>query len=312
MKNREKICHILSLLLFFCICASSQAQSIAIDTLNTDFIKYNKLEYETLTGIRGASGAVYSTTSSRMKSETLITMSKEKEAGFVTTASGGTVRRLVVEWDDMGTDIRSLDIYAKNSAYKSVGELYETNTQGTKIGSLAYPHGEDKVTELEIPGTYQHIGFRPKEKSMSFARFSIAWDTQGGAATETASPPRFDLDEETVYTSPQILHISSDTENASIYYTLDGSIPSTSSLLYTEGIPLARTTTVKAVGIKEGLLASTVQTATFKFSDAPVSYSYNKVSSADELVAGDTYLIVNEKGGMAMGWQDTNNRKGAK
>ena len=53
---------------------------------------------------------------------------------------------------------------------------------------------------------------------------------------------------------------------ASIYYTLDGSVPSSSSTLYSEPLTLSDTTTVKAIAIKDGV-SSTVTTKTFAKSD---------------------------------------------
>ena len=49
---------------------------------------------------------------------------------------------------------------------------------------------------------------------------------------------------------------------ASIYYTLDGTVPTSASTAYTEAITLTDTTTVKAIAVKDGV-ASSVTTRTF-------------------------------------------------
>jgi hypothetical protein len=49
---------------------------------------------------------------------------------------------------------------------------------------------------------------------------------------------------------------------ASIHYTTDGSVPTSSSTQYTEALTLSDTTTVKAIAVKDGV-SSSVATKTF-------------------------------------------------
>ena len=68
-----------------------------------------------------------------------------------------------------------------------------------------------------------------------------------------------------VYTAPISISLSSVTDGASIYYTIDGSDPTTSSTLYTGAFTVSTTTTVKAIAIKEGMDNSSVATVTYTF-----------------------------------------------
>lgn len=56
--------------------------------------------------------------------------------------------------------------------------------------------------------------------------------------------------------------ISCTTAGASIYYTIDGSTPTSASTAYTEAIALTDTTTVKAIAVKDGV-SSSVTSKTF-------------------------------------------------
>ena len=67
-----------------------------------------------------------------------------------------------------------------------------------------------------------------------------------------------------VYNSAQTVTITCNTEDASIYYTLDGSTPTASSTLYNSPITVSNTTTVKAIGVKSGMNNSNVATATYE------------------------------------------------
>ena len=56
--------------------------------------------------------------------------------------------------------------------------------------------------------------------------------------------------------------ISCTTAGASIYYTVDGSTPTTASTAYSGALALSDTTTVKAVAVKDGV-SSSVTTKVF-------------------------------------------------
>lgn len=66
------------------------------------------------------------------------------------------------------------------------------------------------------------------------------------------------------YESQVEVAISCATEDASIYYTLDGSEPSNSSALYTTPIVLTSSTTVKAIAYKEGMQNSEIAIADYQ------------------------------------------------
>ncbi len=66
--------------------------------------------------------------------------------------------------------------------------------------------------------------------------------------------------------------LSSVTEEALIYYTTDGSEPSTSSTMYNGSFIIDANTTIKAIAVKEGMLDSEVQQATYTISHAVDAY----------------------------------------
>ncbi|MCK5559401.1 MAG: chitobiase/beta-hexosaminidase C-terminal domain-containing protein, partial [Thermoplasmata archaeon] len=76
------------------------------------------------------------------------------------------------------------------------------------------------------------------------------------------------------FTDPVKVTIACSTQGATIYYTLDGSEPTSSSAEYSEPLALIRSTMVKAKAMKKGQSASETASAKFtfkKFSD----YDYN-------------------------------------
>jgi len=86
--------------------------------------------------------------------------------------------------------------------------------------------------------------------------------------------------------------MSSTSPNASIYYTTDGSTPTSGSTLYSGVLTVPETTTFNAIAISEGFLQSAVSTATYTIQDlaAPpdVSPSAGTYTSAQSVQLSDT------------------------
>lgn len=85
--------------------------------------------------------------------------------------------------------------------------------------------------------------------------------TTGG--TPTCVTPTFSPAPGT-YSTAQSVTISTKTEGATIYYTVDGSEPTTESTAYTEAITVGGTTTIKAIAAKAEYNNSSVASATYK------------------------------------------------
>lgn len=65
-----------------------------------------------------------------------------------------------------------------------------------------------------------------------------------------------------IYNTTQSVAISCDTEGSAIYYTIDGTIPTTSSTLYSSAISVENSSTIKAVSYKESHYSNVI-TATY-------------------------------------------------
>jgi len=64
-----------------------------------------------------------------------------------------------------------------------------------------------------------------------------------------------------IYETAQNVTLTCNTPGSTIYYTTDGSTPTTSSTVYTSAIPVAQTTTIKALAVSIGKENSRVETA---------------------------------------------------
>lgn len=86
------------------------------------------------------------------------------------------------------------------------------------------------------------------------------------AVLQTVEEPTFTPGGGTFY-APQQVSIQTATADAVIYYTIDGSTPSTRSNVYTTPLAVSSTTTVKAVAAKTGMNDSEMSTARYVILD---------------------------------------------
>lgn len=111
------------------------------------------------------------------------------------------------------------------------------------------------------------------------------------------------------YADAQTVTISCETSGATIYYTLDGSTPTSSSTVYSSPLTISETKTVKAIAIK-GSDQSAVATAKYTIGATTNSLVFEKVTSTDQLETGKRYLIVYETGSLALSSAQTKYRDG--
>ncbi len=86
----------------------------------------------------------------------------------------------------------------------------------------------------------------------------------GGEVALPVSEPVFSPESDAKFSPTLDVTLMCETEGASVYYTTDGSEPSAENgTLYNSAITLDRTTTIKAIAVKDGMEASGVVSATY-------------------------------------------------
>ena len=102
--------------------------------------------------------------------------------------------------------------------------------------------------------------------------------------------PTFDV-AEGIFDAAFTLHLSTATDGATIYYTTDGTTPTSESTAYTTGIDIpAASTTVKAVAVKSGL-TSDVATAAYTYDTRPAP-SFTLSATSLDLKVNETSSAV--------------------
>ncbi len=105
---------------------------------------------------------------------------------------------------------------------------------------------------------------------------------QASTATPSFSPPAG------TYSSPQMVTISDTTAGATIYYTTDGSTPTTASTVFTGPIAVSSTETIKAIAAASGFSNSAVATATYTINLPAADFQVSVNPSTLTIVAGQS------------------------
>ena len=151
--------------------------------------------------------------------------------------------------------------------------------ENTKIGHVPYKLDADGGCLLLMKNgeTLDSLVYEKSVPHVSYGRYGnttgymtpspLLANTQSFDSLRTCAAPQFDRQPGLV-DEPFLLSLSTETDDATIYYTTNGTEPSADNgFLYTQPFYVGTTTAIRSVAVKEGMLASKPSTATFIFPD---------------------------------------------
>ena len=193
--------------------------STKVDVLNRALTNVSGTNYSTWSDKTATSSAVYAGNSAG-GNDAIQLRSNNNNSGIVTTTSGGKAKKVTVVWNSSTAADRTLDIYGKNSAYSAATDLYNTSTQGIKLGSIA-----KGSTTLTITGDYEYIGLRSSSNAMYLDEIQITWSA-GSAANYTSFIT-------SCCQSPAVVTVAP--ENTNLELNIDGTASTTVNISQSNG-----------------------------------------------------------------------------
>jgi uncharacterized repeat protein (TIGR03803 family) len=168
---------------------------------------------------------------------------------------------------------------------------------GTPTGVVAFFNGSSQLGSADLSGGVATYNYNPSSLALDTYQITATYSGDGtfaestspaqtltvtsapSAATPTLSPPSGS------YSSAQTVTISDTTTGATIYYTNDGTAPTTSSAVYSGPLTVDSTETINAIAAASGYSNSAVATATYSF--AP-DYQLSVTPSTVTIAAGQS------------------------
>ena len=270
------------MLLTFLICVmggvsnGANAQTLVEDVINQEATGVSNTNYKDVS-VTGTSGAVYAINCAGDKGS--VQLRSKSNSGIVTTNSGGKAKKVTVEWNSGTQKDRTLDIYGSNQPYNSPKDLYNASTDGDKLGSIVM----GTSTTLDITGDYEYIAMRSQSGAMYLTSITIAWEKSGTPGEVTVANPVLSEQSQTI-TAPIDVEITTATPDAKIYYTVDGTTPSTTNgTLYSNPVHVDKTLTLKAIAVL-GDKTSDVVEATYTLFETTNNGSFEKPYTPAEFI----------------------------
>ncbi|GAC1675290.1 MAG: hypothetical protein PVS2B2_10120 [Candidatus Acidiferrum sp.] len=131
---------------------------------------------------------------------------------------------------------------------------------------------------INIPGTVGQntawVGFTGATGGATAVQEIIGWTLSATTgSTPAAATPVFSPTGGT-YSAAQTVTISDATSGAAIYYTTNGTVPTTASTLYTAPISVSTTQTVQAIAVASGFFNSNVSSAAYTIGSGVVAVNF--------------------------------------
>lgn len=222
-------------------------------------------------------GLVIYTTLCHFTTELRIYSSGTNNGYVVSDALPGTITKMTF---NAGNKVDALEVYGSNDgiSWTKVGEVSVTSTS-YKDYSLSFT-GSYTRFKLDVKGSNQ----------IRLKTMSVTYTTSGSVepSKETVATPVFKPDAQEFNKGETLsVEISTETKDATIHYTTDGTTPTEASAVYSTPISVNNTTTVKAIAVKDNYNNSEVASATYTMVDPNAKTGTISFASADQRVSQD-------------------------
>ena len=150
--------------------------NIRTDVINAEFTGVTENVF-TLWGAKQGTktGAYYKGRTATRPTGDFGLRTQNSNEGIVTTTSGGKVKSVTITIREH-KDPRSLEVYAKNTAYSNPEDVWNSETRGTLIGSVNASSVQDVTETVVFDTDYSYVGIKATGGAVNIPEISIAWE----------------------------------------------------------------------------------------------------------------------------------------
>ena len=146
--------------------AGWEEKTTITDIITVDCISATSASYKDFTYTSKLTNIVYSGSASKNNG---IQLNPSKNTGIVTTKSNYKIKTVSVKWASESYTGNELSIYASNTSYENISDLYDYKDP---IASIT----KDGEQEFNFNEDYNYIGIRPKGKYVILDSISFEWE----------------------------------------------------------------------------------------------------------------------------------------
>jgi len=192
-----------------------------------------------------------------------------------------------------GVNLHTTDVFNVQMTYDGTN-LTMTITDATTNATFTH------TWAINIPGTVggntAYVGFTGGTGGYTAIQDILNWTLSSSVGGSAAATPTFSPGAGT-YTTAQTVTISDTTSGATIYYTTNGTTPTTSSTKYTAPITVSSSETIQAIAVATGFTQSAVGSAAYTiappaatptFSPAAGTYASAQTVTISDATPGST------------------------
>jgi hypothetical protein len=167
---------------------------------------------------------------------------------------------------------------------------------GTATGMVTFSNGATTLGTAPLSGNAAVLPTTALSAGTDSITAVYSGDSNFGASTSNtvsqvvtgpAATPIFSVSSGT-YTATQTVSISDTTTNATVYYTTNGTTPTTGSTLYTGAITVSTTETIQAIAVASGYSNSAIASATYTINLPAPDFSVAASPASFTVTAGQS------------------------
>ena len=138
--------------------------------------------YKTFANVKDKSEAVYAgDTAAGTSSNHSIQFNDSNEKGIVSTASGGYIRKILVDWNSAtsSSSSRAVEVYASNEPYTSPSDAGDADY----LGKISHP----SKTEFDITGSYKYVAVKGYGGAVYLDSITFVWEKPSTASIDSVT-----------------------------------------------------------------------------------------------------------------------------
>ena len=236
---------------------ASEGAGVTFSTVGT-----HTITFEGTTTANESINIIFSAGSDNVRLDDIVLIGKKEEFTVVATPNISPAGGIVIS----GTEV--------TITCNTDGATIYYTTDGSTPTTSSTVYNPAKKPTITTSATIKAFAVKAglTDSDVATASYTIA---------EPCATPTFSVAEGEVAKGTTVT-ISCDTDGATIYYTTDGSTPTTSSSEYSGAITINKALTIKAIAVKDGMANSDVASATYTIPDyatLPFEYDGNGTSA---------------------------------